>query len=67
MSSYRLFVAQYDAVVDLIKSGNHVGKKDVEGPEPPLHMPSWEGRLSDRDVEAVIAYALSEYPWEEEE
>lgn len=58
---------QYTAAKDLIKQGKHCAKMDVNGPEPPLHMISWEAVLSDRDIDAIIAYLISLYDWDESE
>lgn len=65
--SYGMFLAQLEAVRQLIHKGNKPGKKDPNGPEPPLQMPSWEGKLSDRDIDAVVSYLITEYPWDEDE
>ncbi|MHB8875646.1 MAG: c-type cytochrome [Myxococcaceae bacterium] len=64
--SYPQFLAQYHAVHDLILNGNRSGKKDPQGPPPPLNMPSWRHQVSEEDVNALIAYLLSQYPWEDE-
>ena len=39
-----------------------IGKKDDDGPTPPLHMPSWEGSLSDEELESIVAYLMSFEP-----
>lgn len=60
---YRAVLAKYNAVRDVIRKGNEAGKKDPEGPAPPLNMPSWQDHLSPRDIDALIAYLLSlRYP-----
>ncbi|MEW6457344.1 MAG: c-type cytochrome [Acidobacteriota bacterium] len=64
---YNVVLAQYKAIRDVIKKGSLPGKKDPEGPMPPLLMPSWEQLLSDSDIDAIIAYLLTLQPWEEEE
>ncbi len=64
--SYPQFLAQYHAVHDLILNGNRAGKKDPAGPVPPLNMPSWRHQVSDEDVNALVAYLISQYPWEPE-
>jgi len=38
---------------------------DPEGPIPPLYMPSWEMHLSEKEINAVLAYLISEFPWED--
>lgn len=66
LTNYAQFLAQYHAVHDLILNGNRAGKKDPNGPPPPLDMPSWRHQLTEEDVNALIAYLLSQYPWEAE-
>jgi mono/diheme cytochrome c family protein len=66
IDGYHRFLAQYGSIRDKIRNGSpQVQKLDREGPEPPLTMPSWEYQLTDRDIDALIAYLLSLYPWEE--
>jgi len=60
-------LAQYRYFRNVILKGNPAGKKDPNGPPPPLEMPAWQYRLSDEDVDAVIAYLLTENPREETE
>jgi mono/diheme cytochrome c family protein len=50
---------QYDNVKNLIRKGGVAGKKDVEGPQPPLEMPAWEQQLSDREIDSLIAFILT--------
>lgn len=55
-------LAQYDAVRKVIENGNPAGKLDPEGPTPPLQMRPWGQRLSERDIDAVIAYLITLEP-----
>lgn len=64
---FRLVLTQYNAARDLIIKGKHCAKLDKNGPEPPLQMPSWRQMLTDRDVDSIIAYLLTLYPWEDED
>jgi cytochrome c553 len=61
---YNAFLAQFQSVKDVIRKGNPPGKKDPKGPPPPLEMLSFGSRLSDRDIDDLIAYLLSLQPWE---
>jgi len=61
------FVAQYNAVQGVVRDGNPAGRKDPGGPPPPLNMPAWKGQLSARDVDAIIAWLLQSYDWEDED
>ncbi|NOY90024.1 MAG: cytochrome c [Deltaproteobacteria bacterium] len=62
---YPRFVAQYGVVKQLILNGAHAAKKDPNGVEPPLQMPTWRGILSDEDVDSIIAYLISIYDWDD--
>lgn len=64
---YGVFLAQYNAVRDLIRNGNPAGKKDPNGPIPPLHMPAWDNHLSTDDIDAIIVYLLEQFEWDDEE
>ena len=64
---FPIVLAQYEAIRGRIHDGSVPGKRDVKGPEPPLQMPTWGTNISDPDVDAIIAYLLSQYPWEEED
>jgi mono/diheme cytochrome c family protein len=59
---YRAVLAKYQAIGNLIRRGNPAGKKHEEGPAPPLNMPTWDARLSDSDIDALIAYLLTLAP-----
>lgn len=67
VDSHARVLAQYRSVVEVIKKGNPAGKKDPEGPTPPLQMPGWDGRMDPEDVKSILAYLLTLYPWEDEE
>jgi len=65
VENFSRFLAQYSSIRDKINHGSpDVQKRDISGPVPPLNMPSWKNELSDHDISAIIAYMLSEYPWE---
>ena len=55
---------RFREIQKLIRDGSVMTKKDPEGPAPPLDMPAWKDRLSDSDVDAIIAYLLSLQSWE---
>lgn len=66
-SRFDMTLARYQSVKMVIKQGNPAGKADVHGSEPPLWMQGWQYLFSDRDVDALIAYFVSLFPWDEEE
>lgn len=43
-----------------------VARRDTRGPEPPLRMPGWGDRLTEGQLDDLMAYLLSLYPKEEE-
>lgn len=63
---YERFLAQYHSVRDKIRTGSpELQWIDPEGPAPPLTMPSWEKELSPDEIDAIIAYLLTRFPWED--
>jgi len=63
---YNRFLAQYHSVRGVIQNGKPAGYRDSTLAAPPLHMPAWHAVLEDRDIDAIIAYLLTKYPWDEE-
>lgn len=56
-----------DELKDRIRRGiPKVEKLDPEGPEPPLAMPAFGSRLTERQLDDLVSYLLSLYPEEEE-
>lgn len=62
--AFARFAAQVDSVRTVIRDGATPGKADADGPEPQA-MPGWGPILGD-DVDAVIAYLISVYSWEQQ-
>ena len=55
-----------DELKDRIRHGvPKVEKLDPEGPEPPLTMPAFGSRLTERQLDDLVSYLLSLYPEEE--
>lgn len=66
IDNFTRFLAQHNSYREKIKNGSLiVQKKDSARPEPPLVMPAWDYILSDREIDALLAYMISLYPWEE--
>lgn len=59
-------LAQYRAIKRVIQKGSVAGKEDPNGAEPLLHMPSWADGFTEKDIDSIISYLLTLYPWEEE-
>ena len=53
---------QYLATLSLVRGGRRSSRLDPAGPRPPLDMPAWGARLTDRDVEAILTYLLTQGP-----
>jgi len=58
-----LVLAQYKAAEEIIKNGKPSGKLDPKKPQPPLNMPSWRNKLTNKDIDSIIAYLLTLFPW----
>ncbi|MFQ5650008.1 MAG: c-type cytochrome [bacterium] len=65
---YSRFLAQYHSIRKKILNGApSLQKLDPDGPTPPLHMPAWEEELSSEDIDAILAYLINQYPWQDYE
>ena len=64
---FNVFLAQYQSVREVMRKGNPPGKKDPDGLTPPLEMLAWGEKLSESDIDALIAFLLTLQPWEEED
>lgn len=64
---YARFLAQYNAVRWVIENERLAGSLDPAGPTPHLQMPSFGARFDDQATNAIVAYLISLYPWDEEE
>ncbi len=56
---YRLVTARFKAAVELIEKGKQAARLDMTGPDPPLHMPAWQDKLSARQIHAIMGYFIS--------
>jgi len=50
---------------EIVRKGRYTAKLDPRGPEPPLQMPAWEYLIEDREIDALLMYFVSLFPWEE--
>lgn len=68
IENYNRFIAQYLSIQNKIINGSpSIQKLDPNGPEPPLKMPAWEEQLSTEDINSILAYLITLFPWEEYE
>ena len=59
--------ARWENARQIIRGGRYSSKLEPEGPEPPLQMPAWQHLVEEREVDALLVYFVSLYPWEEED
>jgi mono/diheme cytochrome c family protein len=50
---------QYVTLRQLVREGRRSAKLQPSGPRPPLDMPAWESRLTDEEIDKILAYLLS--------
>jgi mono/diheme cytochrome c family protein len=50
---------QYLATRQLVREGRRSARLGPTGPRPPLDMPAWGARLSDPEIDAILAYLLT--------
>ena len=67
ISRYPMVRSRLNAAVRLIKNGKNASRMDQSGPEPPLQMPAWGYRLDSGEINAIMGYFVSLYPWKEDE
>jgi len=58
--------ARFENAREIIRRGRYSGKLDPAGPEPPLQMPAWQYLVDDREIDALLAYFVSLYPWDDD-
>lgn len=51
-------VSQYKNIKNVILAGNPAGKRDKDGPKP-LDMPAWRDKLTEKQIDDIIAYLIS--------
>ncbi|MBU0558138.1 MAG: c-type cytochrome [Bacteroidetes bacterium] len=66
IDNYNRFLAQYESIINKIHDGApDLQRLNPEGPIPPLYMPSWKMHLSEKEINAVLAYLINEFPWDD--
>jgi heme/copper-type cytochrome/quinol oxidase subunit 2 len=62
---YNRFLAQYESYTSKIHDGAYeLQKADTTGPNPPLFMPAWKYQMSQEEINAILAYLIDQYDWE---
>lgn len=67
IARFQVVLDRFNAAAELINKGKNAAKLDMSGPEPPLQMPAWKDKLSQKDIHAILGYFISLYPWDDEE
>lgn len=65
IAGFPIVKARFTAAEELIRQGKNAAPLDMEGPLPPLQMPAWKYKLSDREIDAIMGYFVSLYDWDE--
>jgi mono/diheme cytochrome c family protein len=56
---------RFENAKEIVRKGRYSSKLDPTGPEPPLQMPAWQHIVREREIDALLVYFVSLYPWEE--
>lgn len=65
IENYGRFLAQYKSIINKIMVGaDSLQTVQPGSPQPPLVMPAWEHRLSEKEINSVIAYLITLNTWE---
>lgn len=66
IDNFSRFIAQYRSIHTKINEGSpKVQRLDRRGPDPPLSMPAWREQLSEEDINSILAYLITLFPWED--
>ena len=60
-----IVVTRFANAEEIIRTGRYSAKLEPEGAEPPLQMPAWQYLVEEREIDALLVYFVSLYPWEE--
>jgi len=56
---------RFDNAREIIRKGRYSSKLNPDGPEPPLQMPAWQHIVDEREIDSLLVYFVSLYPWDE--
>ena len=62
---FPIVLTRFANAEEIIRTGRYSAKLEPEGPEPPLQMPAWKYLVEEREIDALLVYFVSLYPWEE--
>ncbi len=64
---FNVVLARYNALKELIKKEPLRQKLDPAGQDPPLWMPAWQYKLTERETDAIILFFIDLYPWDDDD
>jgi len=65
VSRFPVVRTRYLNAKEIVRQGRFSAKLDPQGPVPPLQMPAWDYLIEERQIDALLAYFVSLYDWEE--
>ena len=65
ISRFPVVRTRFENAKEIVRNGRYTSKLDPTGPEPPLQMPAWQHIVREREIDALLVYFVSLYPWEE--
>jgi plastocyanin/mono/diheme cytochrome c family protein len=58
---------RFENAKEIVRQGRYSAKLDPEGPEPPLQMPAWQYLVEEREIDALLGYFITLYPWDDQD
>jgi mono/diheme cytochrome c family protein len=65
IAMFPVVATRFENAKEIIRTGRYPSKASPAGPEPPLQMPAWRYIVDEREMDALIAYFVSLYAWDE--
>lgn len=62
---FPVVMTRFGDAKEIIRKGRYSSRVDLDGPEPPLQMPAWQHIVDEREMDALLAYFVSLFPWDE--
>ena len=66
MPRFAVARTRFENAKQIVRQGRYSAKLDPGGPEPPLQMPAWQYLIEEREIDALIGYFISLYPWDDD-
>lgn len=65
ITAFPVVRARWQNFREIIRTGRYTSKRDPDGAEPPLQMPAWQFLLEEEEIDALLTWFVSLYPWED--